>query len=66
MQWLTRPSEYAPNIGNLHTLRTDKAAYKLNTHYLLHGKFLTNPWQCEHGGCNNDNNDVSQFCKLTN
>ena len=51
-------------------LRTVKAAYmhincmSINIwHGKLNCKFLMNPWQYKHGVCNNDNNDVCQFCK---
>ena len=50
--------------------RTVKAAYmhincmSINIwHGKLNCKFLMNPWQYKHGVCNNDNNDVCQFCK---
>ena len=53
------------------TLRTVKAAYMhiyctlINIWHdgKLNCKFLMNPWQYKHGVCNNDNNDVCQFCK---
>ena len=51
-------------------LRIVKAAY-VHINYtpikFLHGefncKYLMNPWQYEHGVCNNDNNDAPRFCK---
>ena len=33
------------------------------SHGKFNSKFLMNPWQYEHGVCNHDNNDASQFCK---
>ena len=59
-------------LGGLvdYLLRTVKAAYVHITcisiniwHGKLNCKFLMNPWQYELGVCNNDNKDISQFCK---
>ena len=42
------------------------ASVTQNKHSIVDGlncKFLLNPWQYKLGVYNNDNNDVSQFCK---